>query len=95
MIDLNVRVVYLGEKFEVTQVKGSDLVALERQFSIALPSMRGFTFEQACFLVWRSMRRAGRLPDDTQFGDEFLDGIEDLEQVDAPFAGPAAEASPG
>lgn len=94
MIDLNVRVVWRGDKFEVTDVKGSDLVALERQFNVALPSLRNFTFEQACFLVWRSMRRddkAGGL----EFGDEFLDGIEDLEQVDAPFAGPPDPASPG
>ncbi len=93
MIELNVRVVYHGEKYEVTDVKGSDLVALERQFHLALPQMRNFTFEQACFLVWRSMRRDGKV--EIAFDDEFLDGIEDLEQVDAPFDGPAGEASPG
>lgn len=93
MIDLKLRVVWQGEKFETTEIKGSDVVALERQFNLSLTRLRDFTFEQACFLVWRSMRRAGKT--DLPFDDEFLDGIEDLEQVDVPFEGPPAEASPG
>lgn len=86
MIDLNLRVVYRGEKVEVTDVKASDLVALERQFQVALPSLREFSFEQACFLVWRLLRREEGLQ--LPFDEEFLDGIEDLEQVEAPLVEP-------
>jgi hypothetical protein len=92
MIDLNIRVVYNGEKMELSNVKGSDIVALERRFAVALPSLRGFTFEQAAFLCWRIMRREHGVTVD--FDDVFLDGIEDLEQIEAPFVPPAEEASP-
>lgn len=95
MIDLNIRVVYQGEKFEVGDVKGSDIVALERHFGLAFPGLKAFTFEHACFLVWRAMRRDGRITDDVAFGDAFLDDVEDMEQADAPFAGPPDPASPG
>ena len=94
MIDLALRVVYLGEKVEVTNVKASDLVALERHFNVAIPSVREFSFEQACFLVWRMLRRTTGLA--LPFDDEFLDGIEDLEQIEAPpFAAPPEPPSPG
>lgn len=92
VIDLHIRVVYQGEKLELHDVKGSDIVALERRFNVALPALRGFTFEQACFLVWRIMRREHALTVD--FDDVFLDGIEDLEQIEAPFVPPDVEASP-
>lgn len=93
MIDLALRVIWHGEKVELAELRGSDLVALERQFHVALPSLREFTFEQCCFLVWRALRRDGKTT--APFDDDFLDGIEDLEQVEAPFEEPAGGASPG
>lgn len=93
MIELALRVVYNGDKLELREIKGSDLVALERQFNLSLSQARSLTFEQCCFLVWRMLRRQGHPGD---FNDEFLDAIEDLEEIDPLEDQPAGgEASPG
>lgn len=92
MIDLHLRVDYQGEKFELEDIKGSDLVAFERQFRVALPSLREFTFEHCCFLMWRSMTRNGQIT--LPFDDEFLDGIEDLEEIPGPLGPGEPPGSP-
>lgn len=93
MIDLQLLVVFDGEKIHLTDVKPSDLVALERHFAVALPRLTSFTFEQCCFLVWRRLLRDSRI-DGVAFDDEFLDRIENLEQADSPFVEPTADPSP-
>lgn len=95
MIDIALRVIYRGEKFDATDVKGSDIVALERRAGVSLVGMRELKFEDACFLVWRIMRRAGHIGDEVAFDDDFLDGIEDMEQAPAPFEEGPDVASPG
>jgi hypothetical protein len=100
MIDLQLRVVFDGQKIELGDVKPSDLVALERHFAVAIPRLTGFTFEQSCFLVWRHVRRGGVIDDTVAFDDEFLDRIEGMEQTDVPFdeeestGGPSPGSSP-
>jgi hypothetical protein len=96
MVDLNLRVVFDGQKYDINEVRNSDLVALERHFGMGLPRMRDFTFEQTCFLIWRVLARAGAGPG--PFDDDFIDRVEDIDNLaagDAPLAIPAEGPAEG
>jgi hypothetical protein len=84
VIDLELLVIFDGEKIHLTDVKPSDLVAIERHFKTSLPKMTDFTFEQCCYLVWRRLVKDGRIPNTLPFDDDFLDRIESLEQDNTP-----------
>lgn len=93
MIDLELVVVFDGEKIPVDDVKVSDFVALERHYQISLPSLGGqLKFEHMCFLAWRSLRR--KRADTGEYGDEFLERIDDITPAAAPFV-PDDDPSPG
>lgn len=94
MIDIRMRVVYRGEKHDVADFKASDLVAFEHHFDVSLPRLGGLNFEQACYLVWRVLRRRGVIGGDVAFDDGFLDYLDNMEQVEDPFPAPTDDPSP-
>lgn len=84
MIDLELVAVFDGEKIPLDDVKVSDFVALERHFQLSLPTLGGqLKFEHMCFLAWRVLRR--KRGDIAEYGDEFLERIDDITPVAAPF----------
>lgn len=96
MIDLELLVVFDGEKVDLPESRASDLVAFERQFGVAWGRLRdGLSMEQACFLVYRALLRLGRLAPGTPFDDAFLERIDDLVQRDRPFDQPPTAPSGG
>lgn len=50
------------------------------------------SLEWLAFLFWRALRRQGGIGKDVAFDDDFLDGIDSIEQVDAD--GEASDADP-
>lgn len=97
MIDLQLRVVFDGEKHEITSFATSDVVALERQYGKATLRAVDLGFDEICFLVWRWLRRYEHIGQDVAFDDAFLDRIEDVEDVaettaPAPLAEEPSEA---
>lgn len=94
MIDLELLVVFDGENVELPETRASDLVAFERKFGVAWGSLReGFTMEQACFIIWRGLLRAGTIDPGTPFDESFLDRIDDFEQRRRPFDPPPSAPS--
>lgn len=95
MIDLEIVVVFDGEKVTLSEVKPADFVHLERHFGLSLPKLGGeLTFEQLCYVAWRQLRR--HRGDVGDFNDEFLERIDNIEPAaaPAPFV-PADGPSPG
>jgi hypothetical protein len=93
MIDLELLVVFDGEKVLVNEIKPADFVHLERHFNVPLPNLKGqLGFEHMCFLTWRFLRR--RLEGIGGFDDDFLERIDDVSPVTTPFV-PGDDPSPG
>lgn len=88
-MDSAVRVVFDGERREVSKFGPSDLVAFERHFgvpaSVLAPDENGESnarIEWFCFLIWRALRRTGVIGKDVAFDEDFLDRIEEIEAGD-------------
>ena len=92
-----IHVTYKGKSYTMPKQAISDLVSFERTFQVSAdvlndPSQR--RTEHLMYLVWRGMRRTGVIGD-APFDDEFLDGIEGIENTaDDDAADPTVPAAP-